>query len=800
MTLSIAATLIFSGCARKDTDGCRVLVNGVCSDPGQEVVLNDSALSCAATPSVNPAKVNEPLTVSVQAIGGTPPYLVGATSFNSSVNISKTYSQTGVVSENITVIDSKNRAAFCPLSLNVTDSGASALSCDLTAGVNEAILNQPYQLMASASGGQAPYTITITTGQSGASPIIKSSADGNASATAYYSSTGVKTATLKVVSQDGLSCTDSLPVSVYQNALALVAMPATSVAQDQTITLEARGVGLINPIYSFQTAEPGIEMTQNGNLATIRATDGQYHKFYVFVTANHTGGTVSDSAQLEFKGTGILGCQIAMNSSEVYPNQDALLTISGPQGEPIEIANIDAGGGIILSGTQNPVRLRYTLPGDKIVKIKARDAVTKGDCNNGLDLVAIVKVKQPLACTAVMSPNPAGTGQDILLNAILNGSYANASIIKIETPYVTSGIQIVDNSQPLQKKIRFINAGSYLVRTTVRDNNDPLGRTATCDTYQQVYAGAPFCQASFHNFDDLSGNYPISSARPQDSLKLLVKANISSGSISVNPGAPTIKSPAPANYVPFPIFANNIVYKNSGIAVATANIKNLVTGQTGSCQSTINLSNPLACSISGPAVLSVYQKSKRGSNYSEEDFTSAANFTVSLMNSKLPAEITFNNGMQSDIKDTVTENKKNYTAHYAGFGTYKVTAMATDYNDRVGSSCELNMTVNKIHEYLLSRASGFPTFGKSCFLRITNTGQDALSLTVRGGKLNGSQSTQSLVSHPGTTLSSQNFGVSYFDYECYMRLEIKGDKKAAPGTLKVEACLADECYFFNENY
>jgi hypothetical protein len=189
----------------------------------------------------------------------------------------------------------------------------SALACQFGSQPASPEINEETYLKAVASGGTAPYTFsTLTVSDPAATTIMEPlQAQGSNAAVAAvsFANSGTQNITALLTDANGSSATCALSITVRDPMLQLTVNPASGIAlTDQTIavtvgTTQFLPVDASSLVYYFYTAEPGISITANGNMATVQVTDGAPHTFTLTVAATdpNTGDSADTSTQLVFQ-------------------------------------------------------------------------------------------------------------------------------------------------------------------------------------------------------------------------------------------------------------------------------------------------------------------------------------------------------------------------------------------------------------------------------------------------------------------------------------------------------------------
>lgn len=385
----------------------------------------DASFRCQATPDRQTAYPGELVQVDVSVTGRTGPFYVDGFSgilFGSSFSLRGSYTDPGAdkaMTRVFYVTDSNDTSKRAKCSFPITvktynSTGSSALACTLTATPTTASPNVPVELKVTLTGATRPVALEIW-------PAPHWKLDWNdvrlVSSTEVRASVSYPTAGPRspyaYVSDGVTSAICNATVNVYSPVLTLQAAPSASAYPSQTITLGASVAGFpTTPDLSFTTSEPGISIAVNGVNATVRNTDGMPHNFRV--TAHASKGTLEQTATIDLQflpaASSALACQL---NATVRPfvGDGELYSFAVAPGSPTNevLYKFDyqlPSDATVLENANDHLRIRFSQPGTKLVRVRAYGASTYTLCNGDGWIQLPVVVVDHLAtrgCTVTLS-------------------------------------------------------------------------------------------------------------------------------------------------------------------------------------------------------------------------------------------------------------------------------------------------------------------------------------------------------------------------------------------------------------
>jgi hypothetical protein len=442
--------------------------------------------------------------IEVTARGGVGPYTILSTaiSFSSQTVLSRTYTNTGstnrVVVDTVSVVDSLGIITQCNFSVTVLPTTSpSTLACTMVPTPSSAMVNNNVSFLTTASGGTSSYTFSnLTLGTDGS--VVTGLAPINstqATAVGRFSSSGLKTNSVRVTDSSGTFVVCSSTVSISGSAsVSLVASPSTTAQVGSSIVVSAIASNF-SPAptsYVFSTTESGVLLSPSGNSVTVTSSNGMPHSaFNVQVVASNGSQSASSSIALTFVGTtGYLSCVLNHPVATYYTGNQVPFTATASSGEALTITTFVASSDATVTTTGNATRnVAYANPGSKIVYALAKSTSTGQFCNDGNYLVDSLTINNsgggylPLACSAYTNYNPTVLNQSFYAYGVLTGG--NPSNRWVDTLRVLRNGVVVSNysgywyDRYTAVLSIFTTRGTYQVELTAKDS---LGNTAVCST------------------------------------------------------------------------------------------------------------------------------------------------------------------------------------------------------------------------------------------------------------------------------------------------------------------------------
>ena len=443
--------------------------------------------------------------IEVTAKGGVGPYTILSTaiSFSSQTVLSRTYTNTGsnnkVVVDTVSVVDSLGVITQCNFAVTVLPTTSpSTLACTMVPTPSSAMANANVSFLTTASGGTSSYTFSnLTLGTDGT--VVTALAPINstqASAVARFSSSSLKTNSVKVTDSAGAFVVCSSVVSISGTAaVSLVASPSSTVQVGSSIVVSAVASNF-SPAptsYVFSTTESGIQLSPSGNSVTVTSSNGLAHSaFSLQVVASNGSQSASSSIALTFIGTsgGYLSCVINHPVATYYTGNQVPFTATASTGEALTITTFVASSDATVTTTGNANRnVAYANPGSKIVYALAKSSATGQYCNDGNYLVDSLTINNsgggylPLACSAYTNYNPTVLNQSFYAYGVLTGG--NTANRWVDTLRVLKDGAVVSNysgywyDRYTAVLAIYTTRGTYQVELTAKDS---LGNTAVCST------------------------------------------------------------------------------------------------------------------------------------------------------------------------------------------------------------------------------------------------------------------------------------------------------------------------------
>jgi hypothetical protein len=419
-----------------DDGSCRpVLGSGiVCPPPAaqepqeatQEEPDFDPAFRCQATPDRSVVYPGELVEVSVALTGLPGPFLVQGFPhllFGERFTLRGSYNDPGVdraMTRVFYAYDARDtsRRAKCSFPITVKTSnasGSSALACSMTATPSLVSPNVPVELKLTLRGVTRPVSLDVWPAPHWRLPgrDLRFVSSTEVRANVRYPTAGQRSP--HAIVHDGVtSAVCNTSVSVYSPILTLQAAPATTVFTTQRLTVVATTAGFPSaPTLSFTTNEPGIGITVSANAATIQSTDGLAHNFRLTVRAVQGPIERTETIDLSFvpAPSGSLACQL-QGPVRPFLSEDATFQLSLAPGSSTSdtLARFEQAlpaDATVVSTTASSVRVRFSTPGIKTVRLRARGATSHVLCNtDGWVQTSVVAVGRlaSRACTIAITP------------------------------------------------------------------------------------------------------------------------------------------------------------------------------------------------------------------------------------------------------------------------------------------------------------------------------------------------------------------------------------------------------------
>ena len=615
------------------------------------------ALSCTITPERTNVIAGSAFNATVFASGGQAPYTVAGVSgsFVSNMTISRTLSSSSNVAQvqepSITLSDTVGNSTSCKMSVVVFPSGTAVLpdfSCALIPStpspkVNETISLTPYVFDASRPAGLT-YQVQIDT--AGGNPTgyrnESFSRDEHPQlSTAYsnvlYDGAGNPQARIAQMSvfENGRNAICSSPITVRDNPSVNVTASASTVSIGEPITLTAVGRSFLSSAisYSFQTSDPGVAITQTGNTASVRVTDGRFHSPTITVTASANNEMAQATTQLNFRLLNF-SCQVQGPTADSQPmtGQDITIGVTSSTGGNLEVFNIQTGAyGTIQSGSASPLRIQYSLGGLKTVSFFAKDSVSGTPCNSGSALSTTFTVREPLRCETALLPLQSNTGEIFNMSAraaISSGS--SPSNIRIHSVTANrAGFELMSSSDNASWTGRFNEPGNFEVMVSLRDVGD-ANRVVQCPVaYHTAIFLNPSCSVAFIDPTIATSDEQkpsLIAARSHNPLRLRISA-VNSTITDVNFGAPVLAGSTASDFryvQPFP-----------GPVTATVTVRNAQNGAVRQCSATLQVGPALSCTLNRTvnATTVINQWFRKGSTSETSTAQAPIPFNTSFYNS-----------------------------------------------------------------------------------------------------------------------------------------------------------------------
>ena len=439
--------------------------------------------------------------IEVSALGGTAPYeiLESAVAFNSNTVIARTYENNSnsnlLVVDSVSVTDQAGHVTQCNFVVTVTPENAppSTLACNLVATPSAPAINQNSVFVVTASGGTAPYTFSSFVPGSNhtlVSGLAPTSAT-TASATAKYTSAGLRTASTTVNDNAGGQVTCSTSVNVAAAAaVSVVASPATSVVYGNTITLTATPANFnTTPTYNFTTTRSGVTITKNGNVASVNSAVAQ-SAFTVTVTATAGSQSASTTINLSFLNPSSLPCTLSHTAGTYYINENVVFNVTATSGEALEITSFSTNTDATQTASTDSSRtIRYSAAGSKTAYATARSKSTGALCQAGATLSDTVTISTPsssLSCSGYTYYNPSYTYEWFTATATISGGQGlkwvdTITITKNGNSYSSFEGQWIDTNTAW---LQIYTAGTYVIKYNLKDAN---GNTGSCSSTHIVW-------------------------------------------------------------------------------------------------------------------------------------------------------------------------------------------------------------------------------------------------------------------------------------------------------------------------
>jgi hypothetical protein len=503
-TFAILLVLSMSGCEIPST----ITINtNTGSGSGSGSGSSTQSFSCSATVqnSTVQSGVAFPVTVRVsETPTAYPPYSIAGQSgtFSSSTTVSESFTNpttsNEIESESFSVSDSNGNVTSCSVSVTVLPSSSSSttgLSCQIEAYPLNVHVGDPVNFIMTASNGVPNYTFSSFNAGTASQTIqsLTTVSATEATASASYTTAGLPSATVLVTDSDGNQATCSQSITVKdQPSVTVVASPAASEPASDPITLTASTDGFFGtPTFSFTTTEPGINIVPNGNIATVTATDGANHNFYVTATANSQTSTNQDQAyrtiNLQFVTTVPLNCTVTPSTTKPTVGQTVTFTVTSSNNVPVQFTQFTTDGTIIGEPATNTIEVQYGFAGSQSVSALAVASSNGEQCNNGSTLQSSVTIQGNPNCSASFSQNPATYGSPVTLSVSVPSTYESGAVqitnIAPSSSSTNEPLWVGGLISALSADVAFYGDGSWPVTVTVQDN---AGNQAQCSATEVV--------------------------------------------------------------------------------------------------------------------------------------------------------------------------------------------------------------------------------------------------------------------------------------------------------------------------
>jgi hypothetical protein len=463
-------------------------------------LVSCSAVVASSVPSVIAS--GQAIPVTVKATGGVAPYQIvnSAISFDSETTVSRSFTNTTSANVQrvgtVVVKDTVGLIAQCNFTVTVAPAGTnpSTLACTLAGTPSTPSVNQSVAFLASASGGTAPYTFSnfVAGADSTVVNSLTSASATTATATARYSTSGLKAPEVRLTDSTGtfVTCSQSLNVAAIA-AVSVVAAPATAVIAGNTITLTATPSAFTStPTYTFTTTRAGVSIQTVGNIAYITSPSVQ-SLFDVVVSATNGTQSASSTISLAFTTPSSLVCSISHRNGMLYVNDLVNFDVTASTGEALEITYFAThSDGVITSQSSASRTVRYSVAGIKTVLIQARAIASGALCQAGAVMSDTVEISptpvQPLSCSGFTSLNPSYAYEYFTANATITGGQGSKWVESLTLTKNGTTVSNFDGSwiDALSARIRIFSSGSYLIRYNIKD---AYGNTGSCTTTQVVW-------------------------------------------------------------------------------------------------------------------------------------------------------------------------------------------------------------------------------------------------------------------------------------------------------------------------
>jgi hypothetical protein len=420
------------------------------------------------------ATVGSPYSFTATASGGVPPYTwsaatgslpVGLT-LSANGTLAGTPDVTGATTPSFFVADSTGATAAALFSLNVTAAPTAIAPLIIASApiLPSAIAGSSYSFTAMASGGVPPYTWSAATGSLPAGLTLSA----NGILAGVPTTTGSSTPSFFVADSTGATASALFSLNITAAATSITPLvitsathlPSATVGSPYSFTATASG-GTSPYSWSISGALPsGLSLSTTGTLSGTPATAGSSTPS--LLVSDSTGATASAliSINVSLNATPATTCIATPATVPQGTNVTVVATASGFSSSSLTYSFTATSGTIVSSGSSAILSTAGLTAGPLSVSCAASDTHGAAATSGTSITVTLANTSTSLIAT----PNPAVTGQSVVLTAQVAGSAGvPAGSVTFFDGAATLGTNSLDASGTASLTAPGLANGSHLV-------------------------------------------------------------------------------------------------------------------------------------------------------------------------------------------------------------------------------------------------------------------------------------------------------------------------------------------------